>query len=457
MDQKELELIQKCHSDFTTKKSYYDDINRYYYGNTDSLVNFVPRKGRSNLKAKANFMQKLIDEEAQYSFGNDITYIAKDDNEQVIKDIDYNLSNNNEDHDINLGIDLIKFGIVYEISYLIEYEPKKFKFKNKIVSPLNGYMYIVDEEPKYFIHTYKKQLDKEEYIDVYTNKFIYHFDSTWTEVKPATPHYFGIVPVGFGMVGGKRYNNDKGYIEGDKTIYRTIKTIQDAFETNLSDIVCEISDLRNAILKLYGVEAENEVDENGKIILDENGKPQKKQPVIKDNTVMLFGDKNSQDAEWLIKNINDTFIKNTRDDLKDLIYTLTSHIDSNEKMQSNLSGVALRSRLQSLEAKCKMNEKAMKNIIKTRLICLFKFLYLTASKQYDINLIKIEFTPNVPVDETSIAQMISQLPHEVVSNETKRSWLPRIDNPITEGEKIKKEDSEMFDLDTIPKEGVVNE
>ena len=135
-----------------------------------------------------------------------------------------------------------------------------------------------------------------------------------------------------------------------------------------------------------------------------------------------------------------------RDDLKDLIYTLTSHIDSNEKMQSNLSGVALRSRLQSLEAKCKMNEKAMKNIIRTRLTCLFKFLYLTASKQYDINLIKIEFTPNVPVDETSIAQMISQLPHEVVSNETKRSWLPRIDNPVTEGEKIKKEESEMFDL-----------
>ena len=49
--------------------------------------------------------------------------------------------------------------------------------------------------------------------------------------------------------------------------------------------------------------------------------------------------------------------------------------------------------------------------------------------------------------------MISQLPHEVVSNETKRSWLPRIDNPVTEGEKIKKEESEMFDLDKISDEG----
>lgn len=450
MNPEELKLIQKCYADFTIKREHYDDINRYYYGTTDSLVNFVPRKGRSNLKAKTNFMQKLIDEEAQYSFGNDVTYTSKDDNKEVINDIDYNLANNCSDHDINLGIELIKYGIAYEVSYYVEVSPKEFEFRNKIVTPLDGYAYSENDKIKYFIHTFKKQLDETTYIDVYTDKFIYHFTDTWEEVTKATPHFFGIVPVGIGMIGGKRYNTDKSYVEGDKTIYRTIKTLQDAFETNLSDTVCEISDLRNAILKLYGIEAENETDDNGNIILDENGKPIKKQPVVRNNTIMLFGDKKTQDAEWLIKNINDTFIKNTRDDIKDLIYTLTSHVDSNEKMQSNLSGVALRSRLQSLEAKCKMNEKAMKNIIKTRLTCLFKFLYLTASKQYDINLIKIEFTPNVPVDETSIAQMISQLPHEVVSNETKRSWLPRISNPVAEGQKIKKENDSEVDLDNLP-------
>ena len=154
----------------------------------------------------------------------------------------------------------------------------------------------------------------------------------------------------------------------------------------------------------------------------------------------MFGDKTSQDAEWLIKNVNDTFIKNTRDDLLNLIYTLTSHIDNNEKMQSNLSGMALRSKLQCLEAKCSMIEKAMQNIIYTRIYCLFKYLYLTESKNYDVNSIKIQFTPNVPVDETGIADMISKLAASgVVSKETMRSWLPRIENPVTEGEKLKKE------------------
>ena len=82
----------------------------------------------------------------------------------------------------------------------------------------------------------------------------------------------------------------------------------------------------------------------------------------------------------------------------------------------------------------------MQNIIYTRIYCLFKYLYLTASKNYDVNTIKIQFTPNVPVDETGIADMISKLAtSSVVSKETMRSWLPRIENPVVEGEKIKKE------------------
>lgn len=449
MDQKEIEFLQKCYADYLVKLGHYDDINRYYYGNTDSLARFVPREGRSNLKVNTNFIQKLVDEEAQYSFGNDITYTSIEGNDQVIKDINYNLKNNKTDHDINLGIELIKYGMVFEISYL----ENNLRFKNRIVSPLEGYMYLENDIPKYFLHMFHNQLEPEKtYIDVYTDKFIYHFDEAWKELS-VTEHYFGIVPVGAGMIGGKAYNIDRGYDEGDKTIYSTIKKIQDALETNLSDIVCEISDFRNAILKMYGIEAENEKDKDGNDIIDKaTGKPKKKAPVVKDNCILLFGDKTSQDAEWLIKNVNDVFIKNTRDDLLNLIYTLTSHIDNNEKMQSNLSGIALRSKLQCLEAKCKMNEKAMQNIIYTRLYCLFKYLYLTASKNYDVNTIKIQFTPNVPVDEVGIADMISKLANTgVASKETLRSWLPRIENPVTEGEKVKKELK-----DELPSSGLDN-
>ncbi len=441
----QLELIHKCYDDYISKKGHYDEINRYYYGNTDSLSKFKPREGRSNLKVNTNFEQKMIDEEAQYSFGNDITYSSTTGDKQCIEDIKYNLKNNAADHDNSLGIELVKMGVAYEINYYEKISETEYEFYNKIVSALDGYMYFEDDEPKFFLRMFKKQLDENKgkvYVDVYSKEGVYHYDTTFTnEVEPMTPNLLGIFPVGYGVIGGKMYTNERGYVEGDKTIHRTTKTLQDAFETNFSDVVCEISDLRNAILKMYGIEAEDELDDKGNPKVDETtGKTIKKAPIVKDNCILLFGDKTSQDAEWLIKNINDTFIKNTRDDIKELIYALNSHIDNNEKMQSNLSGIALRSRLQSLESKCGMNEKAMINILKTRLKCLFRFLFLTQSRNYDVNTIDIKFTPKVPTDITSIADMISKLVTSgVVSKETLRGLLPFIDNPVNEGKKVKQE------------------
>ena len=443
-------LVRLCHGVYSKMLPYYDKINAYYYGNTDSLANFKPMPGRSNLKPRTNFIQKLVDEEASYSFGNKITYTSKDNNRDVINDIDYILSGYKADYDINLGIELIKYGVCYKINYR-----KNGKFKSKTVTPLNGYMFLdEDDDPVCFLHIYKKKFDTKEYIDVYTNRNIYHFDSSFKEISKPTPHFFGIVPVGIGMIGGNSYNDDRGYIEGDKTIYRTIKTLQDAFETNLGDSASEVSDIRNAILKVFNIALEDELDEEG------NPTGKKKEPILRNNIIMyLNGEGESKpDAEWLIKNINDAFIRNTRNDIKDLMYVLTSHIDSNEKLQSNLSGVALRSRLQSLESKCSNNAKAFENILRIRLQCMFNYLAMTKGKKYDVNLIEIKFTPNVPVDEDRIADRISKIPHDVVSNETKRSWLASVSNPVSEQLKIDEENKKsmegFIDLD---KEGGIDE
>ena len=443
-------LVRLCHGVYSKMLPYYDKINAYYYGNTDSLANFKPMPGRSNLKPRTNFIQKLVDEEASYSFGNKITYTSKDNNREVINDIDYILSGYKADYDINLGIELIKYGVCYEINYR-----KNGKFKSKTVTPLNGYMFLdEDDDPVCFLHIYKKKFDTKEYIDVYTNRNIYHFDSSFKEISKPTPHFFGIVPVGIGMIGGNSYNDDRGYIEGDKTIYRTIKTLQDAFETNLGDSASEVSDIRNAILKVFNIALEDELDEKG------NPTGKKKEPILRNNIIMyLNGEGESKpDAEWLIKNINDAFIRNTRNDIKDLMYVLTSHIDSNEKLQSNLSGVALRSRLQSLESKCSNNAKAFENILRIRLQCMFNYLAMTKGKKYDVNLIEIKFTPNVPVDEDRIADRISKIPHDVVSNETKRSWLASVSNPVSEQLKIDEENKKSMEgFVDLDKEGGIDE
>lgn len=465
----ELTLIKKCYLEYQNRLSHFKDIHRYYYNDSDILKKFKPLEGRSNIKVKTNFIRKLVDEEAQYSFGNKFTYVSESNDKEITKYINLFFKNNKIDHDRNLGTELVKYNEVYEISYI----DKHGEFKNKIINPLDGYAFLDQEdEIEYFLHFYNKEFDNNKYVDVYTNKGIYHLNITFTknykndidsiDVKNysnPTPHYFGIVPVGIGIVGGVRYKLRKdGLIEGNTTIYDTIHDKQEAYALNLSDSVNEIHDFRNAILKVKGFN-DNEylTDNNGDKILDKNGQPIMKLPVLSNDNMIMLGD-DTQDVEWLIKNVNDTFIKNTKDDLKDKIYALTNHIDSNEKMQSNLSGVALRSRLQSLEAKCRDNELAMENILQTRLRCLFIRLNQVYETKYDYRTINVKFTPNVPQDITSIAQIVSQVPHDVMSNRTKRSMFGNVNDVDLEQEQIDLENKSELDLaDNLDKVDDVNE
>ena len=123
------------------------------------------------------------------------------------------------------------------------------------------------------------------------------------------------------------------------------------------------------------------------------------------------------------------------------MYQISSHINHNEKMQSNTSSLALRSRLISLEEKCKLNQKSIADCITSRLRFLFIYLNKTKSKEYDFRDIKIKFTPNIPQDDLMTAQIISQL-GDNLSTETGLSLLSFIENPKNELDKINKENED---------------
>lgn len=432
----DLAKIKKTYEDFKVKRLYYLEIDKYYYGNTSALKQDAYIPGRSNARVKTNFIQKLVDEEAMYSFGNKVTFKAiEESHKQALNLISYYFKNNGAGYDGSSGKRLIQFNLGYEINYLTADK----KFKSKWISPLDGAAYFNEyDEMEYFlyIHTVKENNKLVDRIDIYDNKYVYYLDNDLNEITAAKAHNFGTIPIGVAMVDKVSYTEENGYIEGDKTIYRTIRTLQDNIEQNLSDITQEITDFHNAILKFYGITLEDKLDTEGEVIVGADGRPLKQEPILGSNSILYFEDKTKEDAEWLIKDINDTFIKNTRDDMKDLIYTLTNHIDNNEKMQSNLSGIALRSKLQSLEARVKANEAAMEDVIRKRIQCLFNYLRLIGKGDFDENLISIEFTPCVPQDVAVIADVISKIPHEVLSYETKRSMLPGVNNVESEQARI---------------------
>jgi len=141
-------------------------------------------------------------------------------------------------HDTDLMKYLITFTKVYELYYTDD----NADFCSKIIKPLKDMLIMMNLQRRFifFIHSFKNDFDTTTtYIDVYTADKIYHFDGKFNEVATPTRNIFGEVPVTVGEL------TEEGY---DDSLYKDLKGLQDAFETNLSDIGNEISDFRNAYL-----------------------------------------------------------------------------------------------------------------------------------------------------------------------------------------------------------------
>lgn len=417
-----LELVKKAHGSYYVFKNIYEKMYRYYKGDTDAIREYLFITKRSNLKINTNYIKKFIKEEVAYTLGNDITYKSRTDNENIIKDIEYYTAHWNELHDTDLMKYLLIFTKVYELYYIDD----NANFCTKIIKPTEGYAYVDNASGKvlFFIHTFKNDFETNNNIDVYTDEYIYHFDNKFNEISNPTKNLFGEVPVSIGEL------TEEGY---DDSLYKDLKGIQDAFETNLSDIGNEISDFRNAYMVFKNAQL-NEEDI----------------PKMKELGIIQFPDSPNGDAGWLIKNINDTFIQNTLDRYEDTMYQLACHINHNEKLQSNLSGITLRSRLIVLENKCSLQIKAHKNIVKNRIRFLFIYLDLKKNKVYDYKDVKALYTPNIPTDDLATAQMLAQIPEGVISKDTARGRFSFINNTVAEAEKVKKEQQEetpQVDLD----------
>lgn len=419
-----LKLVKKAYGSYHVFKNVYEKMYEYYKGNTDAIKKYLFITERSNLKINSNYIKKFIKEEVAYTLGNDITYESRTENENIVGDIEYYTAYWDELHDTDVMKYLLIFTQVYELYYIDD----NADFCSKIIKPTEGYAYYDKASGKvlFFIHAFKNDFETTvTYIDVYTADYIYHYDGKFNEIADPTPNIFGEVPVTIGKL------TEEGY---DDSLYRDMKGLQDAFETNLSDIGNEISDFRNAYLLFKNAQVDEE-----------------KIPEMKKLGVIQFPDSGG-DAAWLIKNINDTFIQNTLDRYEDTMYQLACHINHNEKLQSNLSGVALRSRLIALENKCSLQTKAHKNIVKNRIRFLFLYLDLKKNKKYDYKDVKAIYTPNIPSDDLSTAQMLSQLPEGLISKDTGRGLFSFINNVPYEGQKVQKEqksETEMVNLDKI--------
>lgn len=410
-----LQCLKELEKTSLTKQVYQD----YYEGNHRILKDYAMQDSRSNMKLVFNFPRKFVDNETGYLLGKPVNFISKLDDDYIIDAIDRNISHWDKEHNINLRKESEIFGESYELNYI----NKEGEFCATILNPLNTYVLedgTAERKVLLAIHKYKKQFDEGSYMDVYTDSEITHYEISKgkegkdVELKPLGKHnhIFGRVPVIVCPANSER-----------KSGFADVISLFDAYNAINSDLVNEIADHRNAYL----------VIENAKI---------EEEDLLKMKSMGIIQVPKGGAVKWLIKDINDSFVKNELDNIERKIYDMMDEVNFNENWASNTSSLALRNKLLNLENRVAMREAIMEKVIRQRLKNLFIFLSKKEGKHFDYRDVAIKFTRNLPTDLVGLADVIVKL-QNVCSQETLLALLPFIENPKVEVNKFKAEQETM--------------
>jgi SPP1 family phage portal protein len=428
-------LILKCLNELNqaalTKQTYSD----YYNGNHAILKDYAMQESRSNRKLIFNFPRKFVDNEVGYILGKPVNYVSKSDNDEAVHKLDLNMSHWEKEHNINLRKKSEIYGESYELNYL----DSDGRFSATVLNPLNAYILedgTVDRNVLLAIHKFTRRFDDKVYLDVYTDNEILHYEligdkknnlmkqSKQTDLQyiGKHDHIFGRVPVISCPANTER-----------KCGFQDVISLFDAYNALNSDLVNEIADHRNSYL----------VIENAKLE-EEDLLKMKKMGIIQ----VPVGGK----VTWLIKEINDSFVKNELENIEQKIYDMMDQVSFNQNWASNTSSLALRNKLLNLENRVAIREAFMEKVIKQRLRNFFTYLQKKEGIQYDYRDIAVKFTRNLPTDLVGLADVIVKL-QDVCSKETLLTLLPFVENPKLELNKFHAEQQRLADkTEDVPNE-----
>lgn len=433
-------LINQYYLDFQSKCTDYKKMKDYYDNKQDIDLTYSKKNDRGNFTSVRNYVAKFVNDETNFVCGVPVNYISSSNNDDVIKEIEYNLATWDKKHDINLTREVSIYGEATELYYI----DGRGNFKAKILNPSNSYIVKNEfDEVEMLLYVFKRTVgntsnNDDTYIDIYTKDFIYHYkntisnndkgfkikdlvEDTWSEVTTPTINIFGEVPIGSDGIG---------------TIFNKIKNAQDEYNLCSSEQINLVQDLRQFYLAFINLDPNDEKNKN--MIQQINNK----------SIMFLNGD---SDVKTIDKNINDTFMQNVRNNIKEDIYELVGHINMQKSPSSNTSGEQIINRMIQLKFRCSELGATLQNIIIERIRFLFIYRNIKKAKKYDYRDINVKITLNVPKDWTVMANVISQLSgSDVVSKETMRSMLPLDHSPAIEKQKVDREkEEELNSLDSL--------
>ena len=410
-------------------------LKRYYRGEHDILRKRQRANNAPNNKIVSNYCAYIADMSTGFFMGKPVAYSSLSEDEAEVDALQEVFKYNDEAaHNLELASEASVTGEAYELLYMDE--DAKIRFcsvpSEEVILVCNA---SLEEEILYAIRHYRVyRLDGvtyDEFVDVYDKSDVtnYSYQSgSIRQIGGPTPHYFDDVPF-------VEYANNKLH-RGD---FEDVMSLVDAYDKAQSLTLDDMEDFTDAYLVLKGVGGTNEEDVQA----------------LRRNKVLVFEEGGG--AEWLIKNLNDTYIENIKTRLQKDIHKFSSVPDmSDENFAGNASGVAIKYKLIGLEQIRSHKERWFKKGLQRRIELIGGMLKLKGVADIDFRDIEITFTANLPSNDAEQAQIVKEL-YGLVSQKRLLSLLPFVTDPAEEMEELQKEQESMTGGEASDERGILGE
>lgn len=403
------ELLRKILDRFNTT----DLIKRkrwknYYDGKMDILQKQYSDPTKPCAHVVTNLCKVVADTYCGYIAGKPVTYTSNDNIDDIQEVINYN---DDESENTNWLLNALIYGVGYELHWIDSDAQERYSQ----ISPLNCvavHAASLERELLYFIRWYDvSDFDDSDLIcvevyDAHTKK-TYHCHGLVgaLEFISEEPHAFNDVPVSV------FYLNEQ-----EESIFNQAMSLNDAYNELQSSEVDDYSAFCDAYLVLVGTDAEDEDI-----------------AAMKENRVLVLPE--GANAQYLIKQSNDTQITNMLDNIKKNIFKVTSAPDMSDENFMAQSGVAIKYKLVGFENKASAIVTNFTKAIQRRIELICNILHLKASDTVwrDVN---INFVRNLPADLTETINLVNSLKGSV-SDATLLSQIPFITDVQSEIEAVK--------------------
>lgn len=407
-------IINKFNFSVLPKLQKWDN---YYKGNHIILNKTYNDPSKECNHIVTNFCKIITDTYSGYICGKPITYSSNDNIDDIQETINYNDDNS---ENISWCTNALIYGVGYELQWVDKYAQVRYSQ----VNPLNCFAIYdnsLDCELLYFVRWFKVDNfdDSDEYnIEVYSANTITTYKSHGLlgnlELVETVPHYFKDVPVSVFWL------NDE-----QESVFNNIISLNDAYNELQSSEVDDFNAWVDAYLVLSGLDADKEDIAS-----------------MKQNRVLVLPE--GAQANWLVKNANDTQISNMLDNLKKNIFKVSAAPDMSDETFMAQSGVAIAYKLVGFENVASGIVARFTKAIQRRIELICNILNMKASDAIwrDIN---INFVRNLPINTSETIQLINSL-KGTVSDATLLSQLPFIDDVQSELDAIKAQKEENMSL-----------